>query len=223
MNATFLSRLEQILALYMADYDVDRPVICFDERPCFLIGNTVEGLEMEAGNPKRENYAYEKHGSAAVLAAIEPKTGNRLAHVRRHRGKKEFAVFMKQLASFYPDAKKIVVVLDNLNTHNKATFYQYFDAQEAAFLADKFEFVFTPKGASWLNMIEIEFSALSRQCLDRRINRINTLAKEVLTYFKQRHELKIKINWKFDRNAARDVLNRHYTKINKVNIKYKKT
>lgn len=207
----------------MADYDADRPVICFDERPCFLIGNTVEGLEMEAGNPKRENYAYTKHGSAAVLAAIEPKTGNRLAHVRRHRGKKEFAIFMKQLASFYPNAKKITVVLDNLNTHNKAVFYEYFDAQEAAFLADKFEFVFTPKGASWLNMIEIEFSALSRQCLNRRIDRIDTLSKEVLAYFLQRNNDKIKINWKFDRNTARDVLNTQYSKINNLNSKYQKT
>ena len=207
----------------MSDYDATRPVICFDERPCFLIGDTVKGLEMEAGKPKRENYAYTKHGSAAVLAAIEPKTGNRLAHVRRHRGKKEFAMFMKNLASFYPDVKKITVVLDNLNTHNKAVFYEYFDAEEAAFLADKFDFVFTPKSSSWLNMIEIEFSALSRQCLNRRIDSINTLSKEVLTYFLQRHNDKVKIDWKFDRNTARNVLNRHYCKINNINSKYKKT
>lgn len=215
--------MEEILGLYMADYDADRPVICFDERPCFLIGDRVEGLEMESGKPQRENYSYEKHGSAAVLAAIEPKTGKRLAHVRYHRGKKEFAKFMRNLAALYPQASKIVVVLDNLNTHTKSAFYECFEAEEAAYLADKFQFVFTPKNASWLNMIEIEFSALARQCLNRRIPSINLLAKEVLTYFNDRQIKKIKINWKFDRNAARDTLNSHYTELNCVNKKYKKT
>ena len=106
--------MEQIIGLYNADHDPFYPVICFDERPCFLIGDTVEGLEMKPEQPKKENYAYSKHGSASVLAAIEPKTGKRLAHVRKRRDKIAFARFMQNLAKNYPKAKKIKVVLDNL-------------------------------------------------------------------------------------------------------------
>ena len=198
-------------------------MLCFDERPCFLIGDTVTGLEMKQGSPAKENYAYSKHGSCCVLAAIEPKTGNRLAHVRRHRGKKEFTLFMKNLASYYPNADKILVILDNLNTHNFSGFYENLPAEEASKLAQRFEFVYTPKCASWMNMIEIEFSALSRQCLNRRIPSINHLSKEVMTYFKERSNLKIKINWQFSCQIAREKLNSHYVKVNPNNVKYQKT
>ena len=198
-------------------------MVCFDERPCFLIGDTVTGLDMKQGSPAKENYAYTKHGSCCVLAAIEPKTGKRLAHIRRHRGKKEFTLFMKSLASNYPNADKIVVILDNLNTHNFSGFYETLSAEEASELGQRFEFVYTPKSASWLNMIEIEFSALSRQCLNRRIPSINQLSKQVLTYFKERSDLEIKINWQFSCQLAREKLNRHYAKVNPCNIKYQKT
>ena len=124
-------------------------------------------------------------GSCSILAAIEPKTGQRLAHVRRYRTKKEFAVFMQNLAKNYPNAQKIILVLDNLNTHTPNSFYEVFDAETAENLAQRFEFVYTPKSASWLNMIEIEFSALSRQCLNKRIPTINQLTKEVMQYFKR--------------------------------------
>jgi len=178
---------------------------------------------MKQGSPAKENYAYSKHGSCCVLAAIEPKTGNRLAHVRRHRGKKEFTLFMKNLASYYPNADKILVILDNLNTHNFSGFYENLSAEEASKLAQRFEFVYTPKCASWMNMIEIEFSALSRQCLNRRIPSINHLSKEVMTYFKERSNLKIKINWQFSCQIAREKLNSHYVKVNPNNVKYQKT
>lgn len=213
--------MELILRLYLLPFNPLRPVVCFDERPCFLIGDTVQGLEMQAGKPAKENYAYSKHGSCCILAAIEPKTGKRLVHVRMHRGYREFAVFMKNLAASYPEAQKIVVVLDNLNTHNFGAFYQTFCAEEAAALADRFEFVYTPKSASWLNMIEIEFSALSRQCLNRRIPSINKLAEQVLSYFKDRMDKGIKINWEFSREKARKTLNRHYVNANPNNLKYK--
>lgn len=190
---------------------------------CFLIGDTVAGLDMKQGSPAKENYAYTKHGSCCVLAAIEPKTGKRLAHIRRHRGKKEFALFMKDLASYYPNAEKIVLILDNLNTHNFSGFYEMFSAEQAAKLAQRFEFIYTPKCASWMNMIEIEFSALSRQCLNRRIPSINQLSKEVLTYLKERSELGIKIDWQFSCQMAREKLNSHYVKVNPDNIKYQKT
>ena len=223
LTSQFLARLELILRLYLLPYNPLRPVVCFDERPCFLIGDTVEGLEMVPGSPAKENYAYTKHGSCCVLAAIEPKTGLRLAHVRKHRGKKEFCWFMKNLAALFPTADKIRVVLDNLNTHNASAFYENMPAEEAAALTDRIEFIYTPKSASWLNMIEIEFSALSRQCLKRRIPAINQLAKEVLIYFKERSDLGIRINWQFSCEDARNKLNRHYSKVNPENLKYKIT
>ncbi|WP_245532653.1 IS630 family transposase [Bernardetia litoralis] len=221
MTSNFLAQMELILRLYLLPYDAKRPVVCFDERPCFLIGNSVEGIEMKKGSPAKENYAYTKHGSCSLLAMIEPKTGKRLVHVRRKRRKIEFATFMQTLSELYPEAEKIIVVLDNLNTHSKSTFYEQFDAQIAAALADRFEFVFTPKSASWLNMIEIEFSALSRQCLNRRISSINELGKEVFAYFKDRNDKAIKIEWQFSRQKARQVMNRHYEKVNSTNLKYK--
>ena len=144
--------MEIILRLYLLPYNPLRPVVCYDERPCFLIGDTVEGIDMKSGSPAKENYAYSKHGSCSVLAAIEPKTGQRLAHVRRHRTKKQFAIFMQNLANNYPNAEKIILVLDNLNTHTLNSFYEIFDAQTAENLTQRFEFVYTPKSTSWLNM-----------------------------------------------------------------------
>lgn len=215
--------MEIILRIYLLPYNPFKPVVCFDERPCFLIGQVVQGLDMQPGSVAKEHYAYSKNGSCSILAAIEPKTGQRLAHVRRHRTKKEFALFMKNLSQTYPHAQKITLILDNLNTHTPDAFYQVFDAALAAELTERFEFVYTPKSASWLNMIEIEFSALSRQCLKRRIGSINQLTKEVMHYFKERMDLKIKIDWQFSCEQARSKLNKHYTKVNPANIIYEKT
>lgn len=213
--------MEIILRLYLLPYDPDFPVVCFDERPCFLIGDIVEGLDMEPGKVAKEHYAYSKQGSACVLAGIEPQTGTRLAHVREQRTQKEFALFMLALAQSYPQAIRIKVVLDNLNTHGYGSFYTAFDAQTAEWLTKRIEFVHTPKSASWLNMIEIEFSALARQCLKRRIPCIQLLEKEVLTFFKERSQKGVKINWQFSITNARSKLNRHYSKINPENSKYK--
>ena len=213
--------MELILRIYLLPYDYKNPVVCFDERPCFLIGDVVEGLEMKSGEVKKEHYSYSKHGSCNVLAAIEPLTGKRLVHVRKKRRKIEFAKFMEALAKKYPNADKITVVLDNLNTHNSSAFYEVFDAEKAAMLAARFEFVYTPKKASWLNMIEIEFSALSRQCLNRRIPSMITLANEVFAYFKKREKDEVKIIWQFTCEKARQKMNRHYTKVNKSNQKFK--
>ena len=221
VTARFLARLEIILRLYLLPYDKKEPVICFDERPCFLIGDTIEGLEMKPGQVAKQNYSYSKHGSCCVLAAIEPLTGKRVAHLRPKRRKKEFAFFMKDLADQYPHAQRLIVILDNLNTHGYHSFYEYFDAETAAGLTQKIEFVFTPKNASWLNMIEIEFSVLSRQCLNRRIPCIKKLESEVLTFFKERSQKGITINWQFTTQIARQKLNRRYCEVNKVNSKYK--
>jgi hypothetical protein len=187
--------------------------VCFDERPCFLIGEAVVGLEMRAGLVRREHYAYEKHGSCALLMAIEPQTGKRLAQVCEHRTKQDYAQCMKALAATYPKAQKIRLVQDNLNTHDISAFYETFTAQDAFVLAQRFEFQYTPKKASWLNMIEIEFSALSKQCFARRIATKEQLEQEVRAIVKEREENAVKIDWQFSIAKARKKLNRHYQQL----------
>jgi hypothetical protein len=215
--------MEQLLALYALPYDAQYPVVCFDERPCFLIGDHITGLEMKAGQAKREHYAYEKNGSCALLVAIEPLTAKREAQVFDRRTKQEYALFMRELAAQYPEAEKIRVVQDNLNTHSTSSFYESFSAEEAFRLAERFEFYYTPKSASWLNMIEIEFSALSKQCLNRRIATKEELTKEVMALVKEREEKAIKIDWQFSMESARGKLNRHYREVNADNAQYQKT
>jgi hypothetical protein len=223
MDSAFIARLEQILHLYALQYDEHYPVICFDERPCFLIGDSVAGLEMKAGQAARQHYAYEKNGSCVLLMAIEPKTAKRVAIVSDRRTKLDYAHFMKELAGRYPKAKKIRVVQDNLNTHSISAFYEAFDAEEAFALSQRFEFYYTPKSASWLNMIEIEFSALSKQCLSRRIATKQQLEKDVTVIVKEREEKGINIDWQFSIETARNKLNRHYQQVNAENAQYKRT
>lgn len=215
--------MEQILWLYQHKYDPLYPVVCFDERPCFLIGNKVEPLSLQSGQILREHYSYEKNGSAALLAAIEPKTGKRLAQVHAQRTKLEYTLFFQALALAYPDAKKIRVVQDNLNTHNTSSFYQHLPADEAFALSQRFEFFYTPKSASWLNMIEIEFSALARLCLDRRISSISLLRQEILSIINERNDKAIKINWQFSLDSARNKFSSHYQKVFSGNSKYQIT
>ena len=205
--------MEQLLWLYSLPYDPSYPVICFDERPCFLIGEKIEPLALQSGQVRKEHYAYEKNGSCSLLAAIEPLTGRRLAQVYWQRTKKEYAQFCQTLEAAYPEANQIRLVQDNLNTHNASSFYENMPAAEAFALAQRFEYHYTPKSGSWLNMIEIEFSALARQCLDRRIPTINQLRNEVLVLIRERAEKKIKINWQFSIEAARNKLNRHYQRV----------
>ena len=214
--------MEQILWLYMLAYNPDYPVICFDERPCFLIGDKIDPIAMQQGKVRKEHYAYEKNGSCALLAAIEPLTGNRLGQVYQRRTRKEFTLFCQSLAALYPDAKKIRLVLDNLNTHNLGAFYFHLPANEAFALAQRFEFFYTPKGASWLNMIEIEFSALARLCLNRRIPTLDKLESEVLALIAERREKRIKINWQFSIEVCRQKLHARYSVVNDANSKFKK-
>lgn len=217
LTAEFLARMEQILWLYRVPYNPARPVLCYDERPCFLIGELVQGKPVKEGVVAKQHYAYEKLGSCSLLATIEPLTGKRIADVFDQRRKIEFALHFQKIAAHYPQAEKITVILDNLNTHNASSFYEVFPAAEAFRLSQRFRFVHTPKAASWLNMIEIEFSAISRLCLARRIPNKEQLEKEVLAIVKERSEKAIKINWQFSIETARAKLNRHYEKVNEKN------
>lgn len=200
------------------------PVVWFDERRCFLSGDTLCALAMKAGRVLKEPYEYEKHGSCALPAAIEPKTGRRLAQVYDRRGKREYAGFLKELAVQYPKAEKIRLVQDNLNTYNPSSLSETFAAEEAFALAHRFEFYSTPKQAAWLNLQEIEFSALARQCLQQRRSATKAeLAGEVFSLVKERAEKAIKIEWQFSLEAARTKLNRPYEAVQAENIKYRKT
>lgn len=215
--------MEHVLWVYSRPYDPLVPVVCFDERPCFLIGEKLEPIPLRAGHVAKEHYAYVKNGSCALFAAIEPLTGKRLAEVYPQRTMKEYTQFCQALVARWPQAQTIRLVQDNLNTHNASSFYHHLPADEAFALAQKFEFIYTPKSASWLNMIEIEFSALSRQCLNRRIPTMDQLRSEVLALVRERDEMHIQINWQFSIPEARNTMNRHYRRVHSNNSKFKKT
>jgi hypothetical protein len=223
INAAFLAQMERLLWLYSLPLEARFPVVCFDERPCFLLGDTVSALAMKAGAARREHYEYEKNGSCALLMGIEPLTGRRLARVFDRRTKREYALFLKELAAQYPTAEKIRLVQDNLNTHDLSSLYETFPAEEAFALSQRFEFYQTPKKGSWLNMIEIEFSAIARQCLARRIATRAELEREVLAVVKEREEKGVTIEWQFSITSARTKLNRHYEAVQAENIKYRRT
>lgn len=205
--------MEQVLDVYERPYDSEYPVVCFDERPCQLLGDVLMPLPMKPGRVERQDYHYTRNGTCVVLLAVEPLAGRRVVTVTKRKTKKDYAGFMKTLAASYPEAKKIVLVQDNLNTHNPSSFYETFPADEAFALSRRFDMVYTPKKASWLNMAEIELSALSKQCLDRRIAKRQTLAAEVGKWTRRRNRLKAAINWNFTKNDARKKLNRFYETI----------
>ena len=212
--------MEKILWLYAQPHDPGYPVVCLDERPCFLIGDVVEPLAMQTGQVRKEHYAYAKLGSCTLFAAIEPLTGNRLAQVHKQRTKKEFALFCQAVAAAYPQATRIRLVLDNLNTHNASAFYEKWPADEALALAQRFEFFYTPKSASWLNMIEIEFSAISRLCLQRRIPTMEQMESELLAIIAERTQKRIEIKWQFSIEVCRQKLNSRYSIVNEANSKF---
>lgn len=205
--------MEQVLDVYEQPSDPLRPVVCFDERPCQLIGDVLMPIPMEPGKVKRQDYHYERNGTCCVLLAVEPLSGLRSVKVTEQKTKKDYAQFMKSLAEYYSGAEKIILIQDNLNTHNPSSFYETFPAQEAFELSQRFEMVYTPKRASWLNMAEIELSALSKQCLDRRIDNMKILAQEVYPWAQKRNDQKITISWQFTKNKAREKLQRHYENI----------
>ncbi len=202
--------MERVLDCYERPCDPNYPVVCFDERPCQLIEDILQPMPMQEGQPKREDYHYKRNGTAVVLAAVEPREGKRFIEVREQKTKTDYAEFMKKLSEQYPKAKKIILVQDNLNTHNPSSFYENMTAKEAFELSQRFEMIYTPKKASWLNMAEIEFSALSKQCLDRRIGNLKTLTKEVTAWAKKRNKDKVRINWQFTKKNAREKFERFY-------------
>lgn len=207
--------MERVLSVYSRPYDANNPVICFDERPCQLIENTVMPELPKPGRKAREDYHYKRNGTCVVLLAVEPLTGKRVVEVSLKKTKKDYARFMKKVSEAWSSAKTITLVQDNLNTHSDSSFYENMKPKQAFSLMSRFEMVFTPKKASWLNMAEIEFSALAKQCLDRRIGTFDKLSSEVVAWTKKRNQAKIKLNWQFGIKDARKKLSKSYKSINK--------
>jgi hypothetical protein len=209
--------MEEVLRLYGLPYDEKRPVICFDELPVQLTADVVEPLQMKAGKPKRFDYEYKRAGTASLLVAIEPLTGKRLVETSRRRTRADYCRFLLRVAEAWSQADRIVLVQDNLNTHNAGSFYENLPAERASQLAQRFEMHYTPKKGSWLNIAELELSALSRICLSRRIKSIEELDREVQAIVKERNRLRIKVEWQFSVTQAREKLSRHYEEVKSKN------
>jgi len=209
--------MEDVLHLYNLPLDEKRPIVCFDELPVQLLDEVVTPLAMKGGQPMRLDYEYERHGTCALLVAIEPLTGTRHVETSKQRTKADYCRFMQRVAGMFPKAERIVLVQDNLNTHNASSFYENLPPTEAFELAQKFEMHYTPKKGSWLNIAELELSALSRSCLSRRIGSVEKLDHEVQTLVCERNELKVKVEWQFSVIQAREKLSRHYEKVKSKN------
>lgn len=205
--------MERVLHTYSLPYNLKRPVVCFDERPCFLIGDVLQPIPMSKGQSKREDYQYEKHGSCCVLLAFEPYTGQRWVKVYKQRTAKEYTNFMRFLSQQFSEAEQITLLQDNLNTHHPGSFYSQLAPEQAFILGQRFHWVYTPTHASWLNLVELEFSALARQCLNRRIASQTLLEKEVLAWAKARNKKRVKVTWQFSIETARTKLQRHYQRV----------
>ncbi len=203
--------MEEVLDLYEEPYDALRPVICFDERPCQLIGEARDPLPMKPGCIERFDSEYERGGICWVLMSFEPLSGWRGVVVTERRRKQEFALAMRRLAEeLHPQAEKIRVVLDNLSTHTAAAFYESFPAEVARDLARRIEFCYTPVHGSWLNMVEVEISVLVRQCLKRRLADIETLGREARAWCTERNGLGASVDWRFRTEDARNKLRSLY-------------
>ena len=211
--------MEDVLYQYALPYDPLRPQICFDERPCFLIGDVGAILPMSPGKAKRYHDEYAKHGSCCVFLAFEPHTGLRYVEVRARRTAVDYAEFMQNLLDkHYAHVECIRLVQDNLNTHTPGSFYAVLPPGEAFDLSQRFEPHYTPKKGSWLNIAEIEFAALSTPCLDRRIPAGDTLRQEVLAWADKRNLDRKTVNWTFSQSHARNKLHRHYHTTWKVSV-----
>jgi len=203
--------MEKVLDVYKRPYDPMRPVVCMDESPKQLIGETRVPIPMSKGHDRKCDYEYERLGVCNIFLANEPLAGFRTVKITDRKCKVDWAEFIKEIADeHYPEAELITLVMDNLGTHTPGAFYERFEPAEAKRILDRFEFVFTPKHGSWLDMAEIELNVLNNQCLGRRIDSIDIVRDEVEAWEKSRNGLEKKINWQFTTDKARIKLRRLY-------------
>ena len=213
-NSQFVANMEQVLDVYKRQYNEAFPVICMDESPKQLIKETRVPIPMKPGQEARQDFEYERCGVANIFLASEPLKGKRYAEVTERRTKADWAIFVKQIADeWYKNARKITLVMDNLATHKAAALYEVYPPQEAKRIWDRFEFIYTPKHGSWLNMAEIELNVLMGQCLNRRIDNMKTMKQEVDAWKEHRNNKKAVINWQFTTKDARIKLKKLYPSI----------
>ena len=202
--------MENVLDVYKRPYSQGFPVVCMDESPKQLIRETRMPITPKPGRVARYDYEYERCGVCNIFMASEPLAGKRLVEVTQRRTKSDWARFIKEIAENYKDAKRITLVMDNLSTHKAGSLYEVFPPEEAKRIRDRFEFVYTPKHGSWLNVAEIELNVLMGQCLSRRIDDIGEVQSEVAAWQHHRNNLDATVNWQFTTEKARVKLRRLY-------------
>ena len=213
-NAEFVWKMEDVLDVYRRPYDARRPQVCLDETSKQLIGETRTPIPAANGREARYDHEYKRNGVANLFMIFEPLAGRRRVKVTERRTKKDWAECVREMVDeMYPDAERIVLVMDNLNTHTPASLYDAFPPNEAKRIADRLEIHYTPKHGSWLDMAEIELGILGRQCLARRIDNRNELTREVAAWEAKRNAANAKANWRFTMDDARIRLRRLYPSI----------
>ena len=209
-NASFVANMEMVLDVYKRPYDPKNPVVCMDESPKQLIGEKNVSIPATPGYPAKYDYAYVRNGVCNIFMACEPLAGKRIVKITERKTKKDWASFLEEIAEQYEDVEKITLVMDNFKTHEPGAFYETFSPEKAKVLWDRFEFVFTPKHGSWLNMAEIELNVLTGQCLNRRIDNIEDIKNEAEAWQHYRNNKYAKVNWQFTTKDARIKLSRLY-------------
>ena len=210
-SGEFVARMEDVLEVYHRPYDERRPLVCVDEVPVQLVGETRTPLPPQPGRTERYDYEYVRNGTANLFLAFEPLVGWRAVEVTERRTARDFAELLRWLVEeLHADAKKVVLVSDNLNTHTPGCLYEAFEPARARAIAGRIEWHYTPKHGSWLNMAEIEWAALSKQCLGRRIGSLEELEREVWAWQEERNERGVEARWQFTTAKARIKLHRLY-------------
>lgn len=205
--------MEVVLDVYKRPYNPKNPVICMDESPKQLIGETRIPISMKPGSFEKHDYEYKRNGVCNIFMASEPLKGKRYAQVTNYKKKADWAKFIKIIIEKYSDADRITLVMDNYGTHTIGSFYEILSPEEAKSIIDKLEIIFTPKHGSWLNMAEIELNVMTCQCLKRRIPNIETISSELTAWVKSRNDTKCYINWQFTTADSRIKLKRLYPTI----------
>ena len=201
----------RVLDLYKKPFNPEYPVVCFDEKSKQLLEDSRPPIPLSAGHVQKYDYEYRRNGTCNIFVAVEPKAGKHFIKVTNQRTKKDFAEFMKWLITEkYSDAGKIMIVLDNLNTHFEKSLNETFSRKESSELLKKIKFIHTPKHASWLNMAEIEINMLDHECLSRNIGSRQELEKQVAFWCENNNKERRKIKWSFDRNDADKKLSKYY-------------
>ena len=217
-DADYVSAMEDVLEVYRRPYDEQRPVVCVDEATKQLVADVTPPLPMEPGQSARQDYEYERRGTANLFMAFEPLAGRRQVKVTDRRTQVDFAYLLRDMADVhYGTAEKIVLVMDNLNTHKLSVLYAVFPPAEARRLWERFEVHHTPKHASWLNIAECELSVLGRQCLDQRIESSSRLKAEVGSWQRSRNQQQVRVDWQFNTADARIKLKRLYPVLSPIN------